>query len=107
MRMLAEWGREFDKERRKTRAPVIVLTATELFTPHRLEEVWKQKGGMHNQMMGPAYIQLDRLKTMADFTQQLYLGMPSYAAWREEKCQKIKTLIEKRKAAQPPFPRRP
>jgi len=84
IRKLAEWGREYDKERRDTRAPVIVLTGTELFTPYLLEEVWKEKGGQHKQLIGPAYVHLENLKTLADFTQQLYLGMPSFGAWREQ-----------------------
>ena len=32
IRKLAYWGRGYDKERRQTRAPVIVLTGTELFS---------------------------------------------------------------------------
>ena len=82
---LAEWGREYDKEKRQTRAPVIALTGTELFTPHYLDQVWKEKGGKHEQLIEHASVQLDNLKTLADFTQQLYLGMPSYFSWRDAK----------------------
>lgn len=85
IRKLAEWGREYDKERRQNRAPVVMLTGTELFAPHYLEDVWKEKGGKHKQFIDPAYVRLDNLRTLADLTQQLYLEMPSYSAWREEK----------------------
>jgi hypothetical protein len=57
---------------------------TELFTPHFVEQVWKEKGGKHKQLIEPAHVHLDNLKTLADFTQQLYLGMPSFSAWREQ-----------------------
>jgi hypothetical protein len=97
IRKLAEWGREYDRDQRRTRAPVIVLTGTELFTPHYLEEVWKGKGGMHEQFAEPAYVRLDDLKFLADATQQLYLGMPSYSAWREAQWKKRK---ERRQRAQ-------
>jgi hypothetical protein len=99
LRKLAEWGREYDKNRKETRAPVIVLTGTELFTAHYLKEAWKQKGGKHAQLVAPGYVQLDRLKTLADFTQQLYLGMPSYHDWRQAIWNKRKALRDKRKAA--------
>jgi hypothetical protein len=98
IRKLADWGREYNKENRETRAPVIVLTGTELFTPHWLEEIWKQKGGLHKQLVEPAYVQLERLKTLADLTQQLYLDMPSYGAWQDAKWKKRKAMLEKRKA---------
>jgi hypothetical protein len=96
IRKLAVWGREYDKERQETRAPVILLTGTELFTPYHLHQSWKEKGGKHTQLVEPAYVHLDNLKTLADCTQQLYLDMPSYGAWREEKWKKRKALREKR-----------
>jgi hypothetical protein len=88
IRKLAEWGREYDRHERHTRAPVIVLTGTELFVPHYLEPVWKDKGGKHKQLAEVAHLALDELKTLADVTQQLYLDMPSYHAWRQAKWEK-------------------
>jgi hypothetical protein len=87
IRKLAEWGREYDKEKDQTRAPVIMLTGTELFGDSPLEHVWKEKGGKHAQLIAPAYmsVRLDNLHILADLTQQLYLGMPSYHAWMEDK----------------------
>jgi hypothetical protein len=87
---VAEWGREYVKERHQTRAPVIVLTGTELFTPVFLQEQWKNLGGMHAKLIEPAWVQtrLSNLRMLADLTQQLYLKMPSYGVWRENKWRK-------------------
>lgn len=78
IKKLAEWGREYDKERQQTRAPVIVLTGTELFATESLERSWKEKGGMHEALIRPGWIRTDNLRVLADLTQRLYLGMPSY-----------------------------
>ena len=78
LRKLAEWGREYDEDRQQARTPVIILTGTELFTEYSLEESWEEKGGMHKDLIGPARGRTDNLRVMADLTQQLYLGMPSY-----------------------------
>jgi len=85
IKKLAEWGREYDKQRKQSRAPVIVLTGTELFTPHHLDISWKEKGGKHEELIEPAWIRTDNLRVLADLTQQLYLSMPSYGKWREQK----------------------
>lgn len=90
IRRLAEWGREYDNAQRQSRAPVIVLTGTEIFTPYHLEEVWKGKGGKHAELIEPAYMRVDNLRTLADITQQLYLDMPSYSSWRQVRWEKRK-----------------
>jgi hypothetical protein len=84
IRRLAEWGRDYDRENRRTRAPVILLTGTELFTPHYLQESWKSKGGKRAALVEPGHVDLAHLPTLADLTQQVYLGMPSYD-WSEAK----------------------
>lgn len=78
MAKLAEWGREYIIDRRETRAPVIVLTATELFTPFSVQETWKQMGGRHAELIERGWVGVDDLRVLADLTQQLYLNMPSY-----------------------------
>lgn len=75
---LAEWGREFDKEKEKSRAPVIMLTGTELLTLLSLEDLWKGKGGKHEALIESAKGRINNPKVLANLTQQLYLGMPSY-----------------------------
>jgi hypothetical protein len=83
LKKLAEWGRKYEREHRRTRAPVIVLTGTELFTPHHLEEVWKQKGGLHAQFV-KGHLNTSDLRRLADMTQQLYLGMePYHTRWEK------------------------
>ena len=88
IRKLAQWGREYDKEKKQSRAPVIMLTGTELFSAHDLNSSWKEKGGKHKELIEPAWVRTDNLRVLANLTQQLYLGMPSYGQWREEKWKK-------------------
>lgn len=85
---LAKWGREYIKEKRQTRAPVIVLTGTELFAQCSLQETWKTMGGKHAQLIEPGWIRIDNLRVLADLTQQLYLNMPPYGTWLATKWKK-------------------
>lgn len=84
LRKLAEWGREYQKDSTRTRAPLIILTGTELFAGHSLQLAWEDKGGKHIGF-SKNYPEFGHLKTLADLTQQLYLGMPSYYEWRKKK----------------------
>ncbi len=88
IKKLAQWGREYDKERKQTRAPVIMLTGTELFAADNLKMTWENKGGRHKKMIEPVWVGTDNLRRLADLTQQLYLGMPSYGKWLEERWNK-------------------
>ena len=87
MKRLAGWGREYSRERRQARAPVIILTGAELFT-FSLTEEWKKIGGRHAKFAEHAMIKMENLRVLADLTQQLYLNMPSYGAWLEQKRNK-------------------
>ena len=78
IRKLAEWGRVYYKDKKQTRAPVIVLTGTELFTEMSLKESWKEKGERHKNLIDRGWVRTNNLRILADLTQQLYLGMPSY-----------------------------
>lgn len=93
IRRFAEWGRKHDRSRRRTRAPVIVLTGTELFAAHSLEQAWKDKGGRHAQLIEPAWIRTENLTTIADLSQQLYLGMPSYSVWHQQELAKRRKRV--------------
>lgn len=84
LRKLAQWGRQYNSDAKRTRAPVIILTGLELFADWSVGKAWKDKGGSHAALVGPAYVTLENLRWLADFTQQLYLGMPSYGQWRDE-----------------------
>jgi len=77
---IARWGRHWDARRRRTRAPVVLLTATELFAEHSLSRAWEAAGGEHARLVGPAYVRPDNLRVLADLTQQLYLGLEPYHA---------------------------
>jgi hypothetical protein len=85
---LAEWGREPVKDRRQTRAPVILLTGAELFASFSLYEAWNKLGGRHAQLIQPGWVREDDLRTLANLTQQLYLDMPSHETWLEAKWKK-------------------
>jgi hypothetical protein len=70
LRHLALWGRR-KRHRGQPINPLIVLTGTELFAKHNLSEAWKQIDGkeMH------AAIDLHDLHTLAEMTQNRYLGL--------------------------------
>lgn len=95
LRALAQWGREYLRGSRQTRAPVILLTGTELFCGYSLEETWKKKGGIHEQLClsGP-YLQVDKLEILADLTQYLYLGLPRFREWHEARLRTKKKRRE-------------
>lgn len=97
IKKLAEWGREYDKERRQTRAPVIVLTGTELFSAYTLDISWENKGGKHKELAESARLRIEKLNVLADLTQQLYLGMEPYYIWRDKKWKKKRNRIQKSK----------
>lgn len=100
IRKLAEWGRKYDWTNRRTRAPVILLTGTELFTPHSLQESWKRIGGKRAALIEHGYVDIGHLPTLADLTQQIYLDMPSYHDWSEAKWKKH-AVRRKRRAKNP------
>jgi hypothetical protein len=72
----AKWGRERLADGRP-RAPVIVLTGTELFASWQIEHAWKDLGGERANFVQPARVRIDNLWTLADITQQVYLGLPN------------------------------
>ena len=64
---------------------VIVLTGTELFADHHLRQTWQETGGAHATMVKHPSVHIDDLWTLADITQQLYLGLPAYWEWRHKR----------------------
>ena len=94
---LAEWGREYDKERKQTRAPVIVLTGTELFTTGFLSTSWKEKGGKHKDLESQTSLGTPNLRILANFTQHLYLDM-EMLPYGPTEAQLIKTMTLRREA---------
>ena len=94
IKALAEWGRQPINNSNKSRARVILLTGTELFTGFDLSTTWKEMGGRHAELVSGAYLRLEKLGILAELTQELYLGMQPYYEYRMEK---IKRKINKAK----------
>jgi hypothetical protein len=71
---LATWGRS---ERINSRPchPLIVLTGRELFTDHNVRSTWKDAGGLVAELTAHPSTRLDDLATLAEVTQQAYLGL--------------------------------
>ncbi|HEY8063812.1 MAG TPA: hypothetical protein VIF40_03700 [Methylosinus sp.] len=82
---LAEWGRERIAVGKATRAPVIVLTGVELFMGGLLHEGWLAKGGLHAKLSNSGFWRTGDMRRLADLTQQIYLGLPSYGKWSRER----------------------
>lgn len=85
IKKLALWGREYDREKRQSRAPVVLLTGTELFSDYLLTETWKEMGGKHKALVETMFYDLDDPKFLADATQQIYLGIKPYNVWLRER----------------------
>ena len=69
---LAKWGRQH-------KAPVMILTGTELFTKDSLLKSWFERGGKHQQLamnMGLGTGIDITPRNLAYWTQHLYLEMP-------------------------------
>jgi len=78
------------------RAPVIVLTGTELFTVHSLRDSWKDKDKENKIVLSSGLNRVENLQILADMSQQLYLGMPSYYEWARRRSKRL--AKKKRKA---------
>ena len=74
---LALWGRT-PTDGWRPRNPVIVLTATELFSDHGIAHAWKELGGRAAELVKHASVDLSDLYVLAEATQKLYLGLPSF-----------------------------
>ena len=71
---LARWGRLPDANGH-SRNLVIVFTGTELFAQHTISDAWKQAGGKRQAFAKSTGVQMGDLRTLADLTQQIYLGL--------------------------------
>jgi ribosomal protein S27E len=79
---LALWGRE-PLANGLQRAPVIVLTGTELFSDWHVTQAWKGCDDKRSELAA-SHLQVDNLWNLADLTQQVYLGLPDkYAELRQ------------------------
>jgi hypothetical protein len=88
------WGRRVNAYGEPTN-PVLLLTSHELTMDHHLPQTWKALGGDHAKFA-------DRIRTLfnlADATQQIYLGMPSFHQMRDEYWKKRPGRRSKQTAA--------
>lgn len=68
-------------------SPVVVLTGIELFSSRGVRECWDGRGGLYEEFHKRSFDYSD-LFTLADATQQLYLGFHSWHEWSEEEWNK-------------------
>lgn len=96
---LALWGREY-AGLGETRAPVIILTGTELFSLDSLCSAWKDKGGRRAKFVETTYFRTENLHILANLTQQLYLDLPPFDTWLQKKYDQraIRKATKKSKA---------
>jgi hypothetical protein len=81
---LATWGHELLDDGRP-RAPVVVLTGTELFSERPVKRTWETLSDKRGQLVAWRALGLDNLWVLADLTQQAYLDLPDrYAALIEQ-----------------------
>ena len=66
--------------------PVLILTARELFSEFKTSDFYSLYGDKADYARS-VYLR-DDIQELCEFTQQLYLGMPSYHEWIEEKHRK-------------------
>jgi hypothetical protein len=86
LKKLAVWGRARISNNR-SRAPVLVLTANELFANTRLSQQYEKLGGKFG-AMGAVLRHRSDLLPICDATQQLYLDLNPYDAWHREYWEK-------------------
>lgn len=79
--------------RGQANSPVIVLTGTELFSSDGAPKCWRGKGGAYDKFSDERSEWSD-LFSIADATQQLYLGLPSWFEWSEAERNKKRTRMK-------------
>ena len=82
--------------------PLIVLTATELFSEFSIARTWKEAGGRAAELVAHASVNLGDLYRLAEASQKLYLNLPSfyddYAARLRSERSRLLALIRIRSA---------
>jgi hypothetical protein len=63
--------------------PILILTARELFSEFKMTDYYSLYGDKAE--YARAVCLRGEMQELCDFTQQLYLGMPSYHEWLEQK----------------------
>jgi hypothetical protein len=90
-----KWGRRLNNDREPTN-PVVLLTSNKLMFDNFLSATWEDLGGEYKKFA--TYDHTRNMRSVADATQQIYLGLPSFAAWTRSVWEKrMKRLKEKAK----------
>jgi hypothetical protein len=92
LRSLATWGRRAN-DRGVPTNPVVLLTANELLFEHLVSTTWEQLGGIYRTFAD--YKHTHNLVALANATQQIYLGLPSFETQQEAERQKRVTRRKK------------
>jgi hypothetical protein len=84
IRMIASLAHAERKKRLcgKPYSPGVVLTGIELFSSRGVRDCWEGRGGLYDQFHKRSF-DYSELPSLADATQQLYLGLPSWHEWSE------------------------
>ena len=96
LRTFVRWCRRVDSDGEPTN-PVVLLTSHELLFDHHISETWKSLGDPHLKFSN--YESIRKLTGLADATQQIYLGLPSFYA--ERRAQWERRMRKKRSPAAP------
>jgi hypothetical protein len=80
-----KWGRRLNADREPTN-PVLLLTSNELMFDHLLSATWEDLGGVHAKF--GTYDHTHNVRSLADATQQIYLGVPSFDSVRRVQWEK-------------------
>lgn len=89
-----KWGRRLNADWEPTN-PVVLLTSNELMFDFLLSATWKDLGVKHEKF--GTYDYTRSMCSIADATQQIYLGLPSFGEWKQSQWEKkMKRLKQKR-----------
>jgi hypothetical protein len=91
LKKFVAWGRRVNAYGEPTN-PILILTSHELTMEHDLSSTWKSLGGRHASFAD--YRQVRTLSSLADATQQIYLGIPSFHQEREEYWRKRRARLK-------------
>ncbi len=85
LRPIVARGRKYWKDERPYN-PVIILTGIEIFANFSLESTWRTLGGVYARR-AQRWNHENRLLDLADATQEIYLGMPTWHEWLAPRIQ--------------------
>lgn len=97
LKKLVAWGRRVNSFGQPTN-PVLLLTSHELLMDFHISSTWKKLGGEHAKYTDHHHLR--NLRSFANATQQIYLGMPSFHQDREAYWKKRDARRKAKQSAQ-------